>query len=74
VSDLMLGGRRSSDPSVAALEAWARGHENACTRDRVEIFRRIGRIENGILAVWTTITMGGAATIGLLLKILLHLG
>lgn len=73
--DALLPERRADNRTrIAVIEANFSNHTEDCKRDRLETNRRLGRIEGGIIATGVTLLVGGATVIGVLLRILFHLG
>lgn len=72
--DSLLLERRTDNVRIAVMEANFFNHTEDCKRDRADTNRRLGRIEKGIVAVISSILIGGATVIGILLRIALHLG
>lgn len=65
---------RRNDVRLAVIEANFGNHIEVCERDRAETNRRLSRIEKGIATAIGTMLLGGATVIGILLRIVLHLG
>lgn len=66
--------RRNVDVRLAVMETNLENHLVSCVKGQGETNARLSRIEKGITAMLLGLITGGAAMLGFLAKIALHLG